>query len=345
MSDEQELTPEWRDWLLDNARTDVTRDELIATLVQAEVPDAVAAREVDAARAAAFEERARRLQNVLDLQRAVRATARERGEIERRRDVDADELLRGYWRASWPVVLEDAMARWPALERWSPRALKERFGEVRVRVQTGRDADPLADQHLAAHREEMPLADYIDAITTAGESNDLYLVARDRAFDSDGLLPLLDDVVAPPYHDAARLPRGCSLWLGPAGTRTPLHHDQTNNLMCLVFGRKVVHLASPTSPALVERTRGLWSELDLEDLEDLDDDERAALEVFRVEMGPGDALFVPAGWWHQVRATEVSLHLSLTAFRWPNHFPGFLPGAYRARVEDEEPAPADPSPR
>jgi hypothetical protein len=339
MTDEQELTAEWRGWLLDNVRADAPRDELVGTLVDNEVPVAIAVREVDAARAAAFEERAHRLQNVLSLERAVRDTARDRGHLERRRGVGAEEFLRSYWRASWPVILEDVMDGWPAMERWTPDYLKDRLGDVPLNVQTGRDRDERADEHLDEHRTQMPLAEYIDAITEVGVSNDLYLVARDRAFDNAALLGLLDDVIAPPYHDPERLPRGCSLWLGPAGTRTPLHHDQTNNLMCLVFGRKQVRLASPRSRALIAHSRGLWSHLDLEDadaLAALDDAERDDLEVFTAHLSAGDALFVPAGWWHQVRATEVSLHLSLTGFRWPNDFPTYLPGAIRAYVEDDD---------
>jgi mannose-6-phosphate isomerase-like protein (cupin superfamily) len=40
---------------------------------------------------------------------------------------------------------------------------------------------------------------------------------------------------------------------------------------------------------------------------------------------PGDLLFVPIGWWHQVRSESFSTMLTYTHFHWPNagheHYP------------------------
>jgi len=33
---------------------------------------------------------------------------------------------------------------------------------------------------------------------------------------------------------------------------------------------------------------------------------------------PGEILFVPVGWWHQVKALDFSVTLTFTNFRWPN---------------------------
>jgi ribosomal protein L16 Arg81 hydroxylase len=35
---------------------------------------------------------------------------------------------------------------------------------------------------------------------------------------------------------------------------------------------------------------------------------------------PGEVLFMPVGWWHHVRALEVSMTLAFTNFVFPNHF-------------------------
>lgn len=35
---------------------------------------------------------------------------------------------------------------------------------------------------------------------------------------------------------------------------------------------------------------------------------------------PGDALFIPLGWWHQVTALDFSVMYTHTNFRWPNDF-------------------------
>jgi len=40
----------------------------------------------------------------------------------------------------------------------------------------------------------------------------------------------------------------------------------------------------------------------------------------------GEALFLPAGWWHEVTALQTSMHVSLLAFHRPNAFPWYQPG-------------------
>ena len=44
------------------------------------------------------------------------------------------------------------------------------------------------------------------------------------------------------------------------------------------------------------------------------------LDVHQVVLGPGDALFIPLGWWHQVTALDFSVTITHTNFRWPNDF-------------------------
>ena len=37
-----------------------------------------------------------------------------------------------------------------------------------------------------------------------------------------------------------------------------------------------------------------------------------------VRLTPGDLLFIPIGWWHQVRSESFSTMLTYTHFHWPN---------------------------
>ena len=45
-----------------------------------------------------------------------------------------------------------------------------------------------------------------------------------------------------------------------------------------------------------------------------------AAAVQTVTIGPGEALFVPVGWFHEVTALAPSMTLSLLRFRWPDDF-------------------------
>lgn len=78
----------------------------------------------------------------------------------------------------------------------------------------------------------------MDRVLAAGETNDFYLVANNHAMRRKGFAALLERIVLDEsYFDRSRLLRGASLWLGPKGTVTSLHHDETNVLFHQVYGR------------------------------------------------------------------------------------------------------------
>ncbi|NUG52732.1 cupin-like domain-containing protein, partial [Acinetobacter lactucae] len=37
-------------------------------------------------------------------------------------------------------------------------------------------------------------------------------------------------------------------------------------------------------------------------------------------LNAGDALFIPIGWWHSVESLDVSISISFTHFKAPNHY-------------------------
>lgn len=48
----------------------------------------------------------------------------------------------------------------------------------------------------------------------------------------------------------------------------------------------------------------------------------------------GEALFLPAGWWHQVDALSPSISVTVLEFAWPNDYGWYKPGSWlRGTVE------------
>src|SRR4029077_17812693 len=127
------------------------------------------------------------------------------------------------------------------------------------------------------------------------------------------------------YFDTERVQGSVSLWLGPAGTVTPLHHDTTNIVFHQIYGRKRLLLVSPFDTSLLRRTRGVYCDLDPEHPER--HPELEGVRILPVELGPGDALFIPVGWWHHVRSLDPSISISFTNLRIPNNYEWYRPGA------------------
>ena len=282
--------------------------------------------------ARATSRQSKQLARVMRLHRDLAALAPEPQLIERRSALSRDEFFRHYYCRNRPVVLTDVVPRWRAATRWSPDDFRERFGDVEIAVTDGREADDDYDINTPQHTRRVPMRDFVDRVRAIGESNDTYMVANNRNLDVT-LRALLDDVdqgdAAPDYLDRSKLDGCVCLWFGPSGTITPLHHDTTNILFCQVMGRKRVRLISPLEGALLGSTRGVYN---------LVDPERPDLGRFpwfsevaqhEVTVAPGDALFIPVGWWHHVRSLAVSISLSFTNFHLPNYFDDYRPGELR----------------
>lgn len=328
-----ELSLEHRAWIVENLIAGVGERELVAQLA-AQMPRARAAREVAAvARSsllpvcAGLARRVRRLELVAALGRSHARGAPERTQVERRTTPGADEFFRDYWAAHRPVVLTDASARWPALRKWTPAYFRRRFGDETIEITAGREADPFYDMNFRAHRRRMRMDRFIDRVLEAGTSNDLYMVSNNHTMRRPRFRALLDDVRPPRDLFEPPAPAATSLWIGPAGTVTPLHHDTTNILFAQIHGRKRVELVSPQETALLlDPVHGYYSPVDLDGLAAATHPALEQMLVQQVVLGPGDALYIPAGWWHRVTSLDVSISFSLLGFRRPNDFDWYRPG-------------------
>jgi ribosomal protein L16 Arg81 hydroxylase len=240
-------------------------------------------------------------------------------ELKRYADLPVERFYEEHWRPSRPVVLTDAMRAVPAVQRWSQEWLLSRYGELEVEVNVGRQ---VKTRKSLRERESatVTLASFLED-TRTGQSDERYIVSKNgllarpelRELEAD-LRPLPDMLIPP------KLPAGVSLWVGPAGTFSPAHFDPHGVLLTQVEGRKRVRLVSPDQLALLHRMDGFFARRSLDDPElhkspDFDPD-----QVLDVTLAPGESLFIPAGWFHEVRALDRSMTLSFLCFRWPNHF-------------------------
>jgi len=336
------LSDEWRAWLIENVALGVEDEELTAALRTAGVSGVLAAREIAAARRSPAALGARRValrlrQHELHarLRRALLRSASE-WRVERRSGVCEVEFFERYYSAGVPVVLTDVLDPWPATSGWAPDAFKERFGDAVIQVTTGREADPTCDAHFEDFTETVTLREFCDRVTSTAPTNDFYLVGNNRAMSHAALGGLVDDVGGPhPYLDDRRDPGSTSLWFGPPGTRTLLHHDTANVLFCQVYGRKRFWLASPAETSLFRGIhQGFFAEVDAATAARPEELGGRNVRVQEVVLAAREGLFIPVGWWHEVEALSVSISLSLTAFRRSNRFEWYAPGKVGVPVAD-----------
>ncbi len=238
----------------------------------------------------------------------------------------AEQILSVYLAHNVPALFPGWCAHWPAVGGWTPATLVERLGDVTVKACVGRMQDSRPDRRWKAHTRELTLAEYAARVLRS-EGNDLYMLANHRNL-AGPLSPLLGDLRPDPdLVVVERLAGNVSFWFGPRGTVTPTHHDSTNILFCQIFGTKRFWLCPPDTVELSAYRDGFYAPVPLSDPASFaEHGPLAGIPVYEVELQPGDTLFLPAGWWHEVRSTSVSISLSVVGLRCLNRFEDYRPG-------------------
>ena len=241
-----------------------------------------------------------------------------------------------FYAARRPVVVGGGAVGegWPAWERWGALAyLRGVAGHRLVPIELGVHGDGTWRERV------MRVHEFIDRyLATAGahrvgeeeeeEEEKVAYLAQHALFGQ--VLGLREDFWVPEAWwsgmEGGRS-TGTYVWLGTEGTRTPLHYDGDDNLLVQVAGWKRVRLYAPEE-ALAGRLHvvaaggegagGSYAQGNLSAVGDPENVEAmgAAYPGFadaqwtEALLGPGDALFIPAGHWHYVRSLERSLSVS-----------------------------------
>jgi hypothetical protein len=229
--------------------------------------------------------------------------------------LDPREFFERFYFANRPVVLRGLMRGWPALKRWTPEYFAHRFGDSTLEIVDGRSRDPHYESNFLSLRRKIRMKEFVRRIEECGESNDFYLSARNFFFRRREFRPLLRDVRCPKgYLDPATFRRRPNLFLGPKGTVTPLHHDGANILFGQIRGRKLFKLIPPFDMDKLYVERLAFSAVDLAKPDYRRFPMLRRATVLEVVVEPGEFLFLPVGWWHWVKALDVSISLSFLGF-------------------------------
>lgn len=221
-----------------------------------------------------------------------------------------------FLRSRVPTLLEGIMTDWPTAEHWTKDYLNSVCGDQLVEVMSDRDSDPRFEVHCEHHRRSMLFSDLANIAFSDVQSNNTYMVANNRFFATDGGKKLLKDIpLSPDYFDPADTDNKVFLWFGPGGTITPLHYDVVDIVICQVVGSKHFRLFTTDQAPLLYNSVGVFSDVDSEK----PDLSRYPLykyaQAVEFDLHPGEAVFLPQGHWHQVRALDTSISVTLTNIR------------------------------
>lgn len=224
--------------------------------------------------------------------------------------------------AYFPKSLE----HWPQIQEWDLDFFETHYGHVEVEAQVGREANPQYQRDFKSICQRMPLSKVIQSIRKNPTSNDIYLAAKNAPFTNEGLqsilqsIPTISGILTETYP-----PETTALWIGPAGTLTQLHHDWCNALFVQLHGRKEFTLIPANQAPYVYNRFQRFADVNPKHWDQEQFPLFAHATPQTIVLEPGDALFIPVGWWHQVESLDVSISMTFSNFIWNNVYPWAFP--------------------
>jgi len=242
--------------------------------------------------------------------------------------------------AGEPVLLKGLIRAWPLTQTGSPHQAAEylkSFYQGRRVVAfvarpelAGRFGYTTDATRLDFQSERGLLGDYLDRVLDHMDDVDapsIYIGSTDVDQYLPGFRAANDLVLTHPMFRAS--PPMVGAWMGNRTTALA-HHDMSHNVACVAVGRRRFTLFPPEQvenlyPGPLEPTPGgqvvTMTDINAPDFTRFPKLREALAAAQVAEMEPGDALFYPALWWHQVDALE-SFNVMINY--WWNTSPAFM---------------------
>lgn len=230
--------------------------------------------------------------------------------IERIAEPSPEEFRARYVKPGRPVIITGAMESWPARQKWSVEYFRSQFDQRQLPVARVVDRQVEFGASGFAFDEGAAFGAFLDRLLEGerrGEPAPGYVTVNPE----EHLPELLNDLPVPGFRPAAPWSlRG--FWLSGRDVRTPLHMDLPDNLFAQIVGRKRVTLFAPRHELSMYRfppwsSRPQISQVDSEnpDYERFPRFRRA--QPIRLVLAPGELLYLPRYWWHQMRSLDTSV--------------------------------------
>lgn len=234
-------------------------------------------------------------------------------EIERVAGLTPEDFHREYFVKARPVIITDATEDWPA-RKWTIQNLADRVGsnEVWVRGKTNLEDYRVGKSYTIRRDTFGSYCKDLLAGNARARSSYLAVASIAQVFPQ-----LLDEVPLPIYlENYGKLHLGPYLWLALAGHYEFCHFDPDDNFLIIIQGKKQVRLVGHSLDPLYPNPLGsqgktIQSQVNL----DKPDLEKFPLfsktQVQYCTLSPGEMLFIPAFYWHQVNALETGISMNM----------------------------------
>lgn len=245
--------------------------------------------------------------------------------VERRIDLSVPEFIEKYLALNRPVIVTDAISRWPLRDAWSAENISKQFGGELTQIYGNlfelEDVTTLQtyfDQYW--NKPDLDLVS-VPYVRWYAKLKSVEFAWADRVFEamsgfweapyflppSDYLLPChKPGATLSPVHDAFPAK---GIFISARGAQTSLHEDpwSSDAILCQMQGRKHFTLRPAES---------MNTKLDHVDTEGASKPRIEAIAAtpndpaYDDVLSPGEVLYIPAGWFHHVETLSDSISIT-----------------------------------
>ena len=241
-------------------------------------------------------------------------------------ELPGDDLFQRLKSQDVPLILTGALKDWKAISKWNITHLVSVLGTTKVNVEVS-PTNYFPTLHyegsdnggkrpgLSIRRRRSRQVPFNGFAETVLRPNDrpVKFYLKEKAFIEKFPELAADIPLQSLLSSTKTFPT--LLWIGSADVTTPLHYDVVHSLFAQVRGRKRFTLFAPQDgpslyPFPMFSRNSYISRVDIlqPDLEEFPKFQQA--KPFEFVLEPGEVLYLPAFWWHQVQSLEVAISIS-----------------------------------
>lgn len=218
-----------------------------------------------------------------------------------------------------PLVFTNMLNTLGTIKSWSFDSLSHKLQsreviscysvDGRFGADPSRDSSANQDQAIA-----LPFADFIARVYSSNNKNGFYYLQQGSLLTQ--FEELRSDWIVPHCIKEKQL-KAINLWIGPENGVSVLHYDRSNNFLIQLAGYKKVVLYDPQQYHRLYPFKWSSAAHHISRIPDMEQPDLTLYPRFKlaspveVLLKPGEALYIPPYWWHQVYSLEPTISVNI----------------------------------
>jgi len=215
------------------------------------------------------------------------------------------DFKNNFYKKNKPLLILNGARSWPALQKWSFEYLNEVVGDIPIVLNL---FEHFPHEMRRTILPKMTMKQAIQLMENNKEPTHTYYILRDPIINSSPTL--WKDLEKPSWVEDVFF--STDLWFGSENNITPIHFDAVDNFLVQIMGEKKVILYDHLETILIYphslHTGGRFNFSEISSRKFLSKDGRFPefykATTYEVDLKPGNVLYIPPGWWHEVHTYE-----------------------------------------